>query len=94
MENHVLIIICFAEIEDFNNVKDCRNMTNFEDQTARSLLVVAPSPPNQTYEAFSKDVTAFSNKSPFNFKDSLLGAKFRKFVRSDRNLNENQKNLL
>lgn len=36
-------------------------------QRARSLLVVVPSPPVQTYETFSNSVRLYNTQPPFNF---------------------------
>ena len=66
-----------AEPGDITEAGDCEQVPNFDLKTAKSLLVVAPSPPDQNYETFANKVTEYGKKAPFNFKDSLP---FRKKV--------------
>lgn len=68
--------------QDITNQKQdisCENLPNYDLKLSKSLLVVAPSPPDHTYENFSVQVNAYGKKPPFNFRDSLLiGVGFNK----------------
>ena len=76
-----LLVSSLSGLSDYNNANNCRNMTTFEEKTARSLLVVAPAPPDQVaYDAFSEEVTAYSSKEPFNFTASLFAMSWKKHV--------------
>lgn len=57
-----------------HRIEDCTIAPNYEENVAKSLLVVAPSPPDHTYSAFSDLVNAYGKRPPFNFRD-LIGFK-------------------
>lgn len=50
----------------------CERLPSFDQKLSRSLLVVAPSPPDHTYENFSVEVNEYGKKPPFNFGGNLL----------------------
>jgi len=61
-------------------VENCTKLPNYDENLAGSLLVVAPSPPNQTYENFSAQVNEYGKKEPFNFRSGILERGFKKVV--------------
>ena len=73
--NHLCHIL--IEPGDITVVKSCDEIPNFDLKTAKSLLVIAPSPPDGNFENFTNKVTEYGMKAPFNFRDSLP---FRKRV--------------
>lgn len=50
----------------------CDKLPNFDMELSRSLLVVAPSPPDHAYENFSVQVNEYGKLPPFNFAGGLL----------------------
>lgn len=61
--------------QDIANAKEdisCDRLANFDLKLSRSLLVVAPSPPDHTYENFSLKVNEYGKKPPFSFRGDLL----------------------
>ncbi|CAG7718784.1 unnamed protein product [Allacma fusca] len=61
---------------DTQAMRSCEKMSNFDPKTARSLLVVAPSPPDRDFEEFFDNVTDYGARDPFNFSKGL--DKFKK----------------
>lgn len=57
-----------------HKIENCADAPNYDESLAKSLLVVAPSPPNKTYGDFSDLVNAYGKRPPFNFRD-LFGFK-------------------
>lgn len=66
-----------AEPEHFDNLKNCLEPKDFLKR-ARSLMVVASTPPTQKYEEFTKQVREYSSKEPFNFPVPELLKKYEK----------------
>ncbi|KAK0174681.1 hypothetical protein PV327_010421 [Microctonus hyperodae] len=67
--------------EHFDNLKNCLEPKDFLKR-ARSLMVVAPTPPTQSYEKFTKKVREYTNKEPFNFTvpEILQQMKYSKYI--------------
>ncbi|KAK0094945.1 hypothetical protein PV326_009569 [Microctonus aethiopoides] len=67
--------------EHFDNLKNCLEPKDFLKR-ARSLMVVAPTPPTQSYEEFTKKVREYTNKEPFNFTvpEILQQMKWSKYI--------------
>ncbi|ODM95682.1 Guanylate cyclase 32E [Orchesella cincta] len=60
------------DIANHKHDVSCDKLPNFDLKLSRSLLVVAPSPPDHTYENFSNQVNEYSKRPPFNFGNRLL----------------------
>ncbi|KAF7418477.1 hypothetical protein HZH68_001130 [Vespula germanica] len=65
--------------EHLDSVENCLEPKDFLKK-ARSLMVVASTPPTQNYEEFTKKVREYSNKEPFNFVIPELLRKYEKYV--------------
>ncbi|XP_054008169.1 receptor-type guanylate cyclase Gyc76C-like [Hylaeus anthracinus] len=65
--------------EHFDNLRNCMDPKDFLKR-ARSLMVVASTPPTQKYEEFTKKVREYSSKEPFNFPVPELLRKYEKYV--------------
>jgi hypothetical protein len=81
--SHAMTIRCvfISGLSDYTTASDCRNLSNWDERSARRLLVVAPSPPSvETYGPFSDNVTTYSARPPFNFKASIFGLAWKKHV--------------
>lgn len=55
------------KVDQINRMTNCKSTENF-NQLARSLLVVASTPPTIGYEKFTSQVRNYSSMPPFNFK--------------------------
>ncbi|XP_008543533.1 receptor-type guanylate cyclase Gyc76C [Microplitis demolitor] len=66
---------------DLNTLKNCLDIKDFLKR-ARSLLVVALTPPIQSYENFTEKVREYTSKEPFNFfiPDLFNYSNFEKYV--------------
>lgn len=64
-----------------NTLKNCLDIKDFLKR-ARSLLVVALTPPIQSYENFTEKVREYTSKEPFNFfiPDLFNYSNFEKYV--------------
>ncbi|XP_060656208.1 receptor-type guanylate cyclase Gyc76C-like isoform X1 [Drosophila nasuta] len=69
------------KVDQITRMKNCKSTENF-NQLARSLLVVASTPPTKGYEAFTAQVRNYSSMPPFNFTvpELFSQSKFNKFV--------------
>ncbi|XP_068149824.1 receptor-type guanylate cyclase Gyc76C-like [Drosophila tropicalis] len=69
------------KVDQINRMTNCHSTENF-NQLARSLLVVASTPPTKGYEMFTEQVRNYSSLPPFNFQVPQLFAqsKFSKFI--------------
>ncbi|KAM8707767.1 hypothetical protein ACLKA7_014840 [Drosophila subpalustris] len=69
------------KVEQITRMTNCKSTENF-NQLARSLLVVASTPPTKGYEKFTAQVRNYSSMPPFNFKVPQLfsESKFSKFI--------------
>lgn len=65
--------------ENFENSKNCLEPKDFLKR-ARSLLVVASTPPTQNYEEFTKKVQKYTSRDPFNFTVPELLMKYEKYI--------------
>ncbi|KAK2576982.1 hypothetical protein KPH14_011945 [Odynerus spinipes] len=65
--------------EHLDTLKNCLEPKDFLKK-ARSLMVVASTPPTQNYEEFTKKVREYSSKEPFNFIIPELLRKYEKYV--------------
>ncbi|XP_047343121.1 receptor-type guanylate cyclase Gyc76C-like isoform X2 [Vespa velutina] len=65
--------------EHLDSMENCLEPKDFLKK-ARSLMVVASTPPTQNYEEFTKKVREYSNKEPFNFVIPELLRKYEKYV--------------
>lgn len=54
------------KVDQINRMTNCKSTENF-NQLARSLLVVASTPPTKGYEKFTEQVRNYSSMPPFNF---------------------------
>ncbi|XP_034948736.1 receptor-type guanylate cyclase Gyc76C-like isoform X2 [Chelonus insularis] len=62
------------------DLKSCYEIKDFVKR-ARSLLVVALTPPAQSYEEFTKKVREYTSKEPFNFPiPDIFHLKFEKYI--------------
>ncbi|XP_030570919.1 receptor-type guanylate cyclase Gyc76C-like [Drosophila novamexicana] len=69
------------KVDQINRMTNCKSTENF-NQLARSLLVVASTPPTKGYEKFTEQVRNYSSMPPFNFTVPQLfsQSKFSKFI--------------
>ncbi|XP_063972285.1 receptor-type guanylate cyclase Gyc76C-like isoform X1 [Diachasmimorpha longicaudata] len=65
--------------DDYDKGQSCLETKDFLKR-ARSLMVVASSPPNQSYEEFTKKVRDYTSKEPFTFPVPDLLMKYEKYV--------------
>lgn len=65
--------------EHYENTKNCLEPKDFLKR-ARSLLVVASTPPIQSYEEFTTKVRKYTSRDPFNFTVPDLFVNFEKYV--------------
>ncbi|XP_011308844.1 guanylate cyclase 32E isoform X2 [Fopius arisanus] len=65
--------------EDYDKLNNCLEPKDFLKR-ARSLMVVTSSPPTQNYEEFTKKVSDYTSKEPFNFSVPDLLMKYEKYV--------------
>ncbi|XP_058808902.1 receptor-type guanylate cyclase Gyc76C-like isoform X2 [Phymastichus coffea] len=69
--------------DHYENLRNCQDPKDKDFlKRARSLMVVASTPPTQNYEEFTQKVRNYSNKEPFNFPvpERFLLDKFEKHV--------------
>ncbi|XP_014217380.1 receptor-type guanylate cyclase Gyc76C-like [Copidosoma floridanum] len=67
--------------EHYDNLQNCQDPKDWNFlKRARSLMVVASTPPTQNYEEFTRKVREYSSKDPFNFPvpERFLLDKFEK----------------
>ncbi|KAH8373431.1 hypothetical protein KR009_006854 [Drosophila setifemur] len=69
------------KVDQIDLMSNCHSTDNF-NQLARSLLVVASTPPTKGYEQFTEQVQAYSTKPPFNFNipELFIKSSFSKFI--------------